>query len=224
MKRFAIFAAAALVPLIATAAVGADDAKAKAKAVEVRATAECVVEQGPAVVKTLLQTLPGSDEEVRAAERLAKLYTACSGDKFALGISKYSHGLYNGRPEMAAAAAAVALDGRRIDPSRLSGVQAWYASAVSAKGQVRRYDAVSLGMQEFGTCVIKAAPDASVRLVRSRAGSADERQARLAITPVLAGCVVQGKPVSMKIDHLRLMIAEPLYHAIVDGPVAGRRS
>ncbi len=81
-----------------------------------------------------------------------------------------------------------------------------------------------LGMQEFGTCVVKAAPDGALALVRSKAGSIEESQALAAIRPSLPGCVVTGKPISIKRDQLRLMIAEPLYHAIVDGPAAGRRS
>lgn len=220
MKILAI-AAACLVPLAASAAAGADEAAALR---EVRATAECVVEQKASLVRDLLGTLPGSDEENRAATRLKTIYATCSGDKFALAISKSSQGLFNGRSGLAAAAVLVAMDGRSVDTSRVQGAQAWYANAITGKPAGRGYDAVAINTQEFGTCVVKAAPAGAVQLVRSKAGSAEEEQALAAIKPVLSGCVFQGKPISMNRNHLRLMIAEPLYHAIVDGPSAGRRS
>jgi hypothetical protein len=210
-----------LVPLVVSTATAADDAVMMREA---RATAECVVEQQPAAVDGLLGTLPGSDQEVRAAERLKTIYAACSGDKFGLAINKGSQGLFNGRPNLAAAAASAALDKRDADVARLQGAQAWYANAVAGTAAGRGYDAVALGRQEFGTCVVKAAPDSALKLVRSRAGSAEEREALSGITPVLSGCIAAGTPISIKRDTLRLMIAEPLYHAIVDGPAAGRRS
>ncbi|WEK00308.1 MAG: hypothetical protein P0Y59_01010 [Candidatus Sphingomonas phytovorans] len=221
MKILAI-AAACLVPLAASAAAGADEAAALR---EVRATAECVVEQKANLVADLLGTLPGSDEENRAAARLKTIYATCSGDKFALAISKSSQGLFNGRSGLAAAAVVSAgMDGRGVNTSRVQGAQAWYAHAIAGKTAGRGYDAVAINTQEFGTCVVRAAPEGAVQLVRSRTGSAEEEQALAAITPVLSGCVFQGKPISMNRNHLRLMIAEPLYHAIVDGPSAGRRS
>lgn len=167
---------------------------------------------------------PGSDEENRAAVRLKTTYATCSGDKFVLAINKSSQGLFNGRSGLAAAAVSAAMDGRGVNTSRVQGAQAWYAHAIAGKAAGRGYDAVAINTQEFGTCVVKAAPEGAVQLVRSRTGSAEEEQALAAIKPVLSGCVFQGKPISMNRNHLRLMIAEPLYHAIVDGPSAGRRS
>jgi hypothetical protein len=210
-----------LVSLVVSPAMAADDAATMRDA---RATAECVLEQQPTAVDSLLGTLPGSDQEVRAAERLKAIYKACSGDKFALAINKGSQGLFNGRPGLAAAAASAALEKRDADISRLQGAQVWYANAIAGTAAGRGYDAVAIGRQEFGTCVVKAAPESAVRLVRSRSGSAEEREALSGITPVLSGCIAAGTPISIKRDTLRLMIAEPVYHAIVDGPAAGRRS
>ncbi|MFA6114493.1 MAG: hypothetical protein WC729_10880 [Sphingomonas sp.] len=221
MRAIIVAVAAAALPLIATGAAAADDT---AKQRETYATAACVVEQEPTMVKALLRTLPGSSDESSVAADLGEIYTACSGDKYALTISRWSQSLYNGRPAMAAAAATAAADERGTNVARLSEASAWYSYAITGKRPGSGYDAVSLGMQEFGTCVVKAAPDGALQLVRSKAGSAEETQALAAIRPALPGCVVQGKPISMKRDQLRLMIAEPLYHAIVDGPAAGRRS
>ena len=220
MKAIAIGAAIATLPLVAGIAVAGER---KADPREFRATAECAMTESPAPVYELLATLPGSSSEQRAAKRLASVYSSCSGDSFGLSLSNGTQGLYNGRADLAAAAASVSLrDGRRV--AAAGGVKAWYLNSTAGTTAGRGYGAVALGMQEFGTCVLNAAPDAAANLVQSAAGSEAERQALDAIKPVLSGCVVSGKPLSMKRDQLRLMIAEPLYHAIVDGPSAGRRS
>ena len=216
------FMAACSVPLATSAAMAADVGTGTLR--ELHAVAACVVEQKPALVADLLSTLPGSDREARAADRLAAVYTACSDNKFKLAISKYSQGLYNGRSSLAAAAALAAMDRRTIDPSRIRDVQVWYANTVVGRAPGNDYSAAALAAQEFGTCVVKAAPDSAVQLLRFKAGSAEERQPLSAIMSVLPGCIFSGKPVSMKRDQIRLMIAEPLYHAIVAGPLAGRRS
>jgi len=214
MKRLAIIAVAAILP------AGVAAAKADLS-VELRSTAVCTMEQGPKQVLALLQTLPGSGDEVRAAARVAPVYNICSGNSIALGISNAPHNLHNGRANLAAAAAAALLDKNAAVPQ--AGASLWYASAIAGKAPNRDYDAAALGGQEFGTCVFNAAPQASAALVRSGVGSAEERQSLAAIKPVLAGCLVQGAPVHLKIDQLRLMIAEPLYHVLADGPSAAKR-
>jgi hypothetical protein len=215
-----IAAAIAALPL---AAAGAAAGERKADPREFRATAECVMAEAPDQVRQLLGSLPGSSDEQRAAKRLASVYSSCSGDSFGLSLSNGTQGLYNGRADMAAAATSLALkSGRRA--LRPGEVKTWYLGSIAGRSPGNGYDAVALGMQEFGTCVVNAAPEASTDLVQSAAGSDAERRALDAIKPVLGGCVVTGKPISMKRDQLRLMIAEPLYHAIVDGPSAGRRS
>ena len=220
MKAIFVVAVAATLPFAAGIAVAGERT---ADPREFRATAECVMTESPDQVRDLLATLPGSSREQRAAKRLTSVYSSCSGDSFGLSMSSGGQGLYNGRADMAAAAATVVLRGGRRAATP-GGLKAWYLNAMAGQMAGRGYDPVALGMQEFGTCVLNAAPDAAASLVQSAAGSAAERQALDAIKPVLAGCVVQGKPISMKRDQLRLMIAEPLYHAIVDGPSAGRRS
>ncbi|MEP7005818.1 MAG: hypothetical protein ABI810_07535 [Sphingomonas bacterium] len=183
-----------------------------------RSTAECTVEQNPAAVAALLQTLPGSSEEDRAARRVAPLFNACGAE---LTISPGSQGLYNGRAALAAAAASREL-AKGSSAGSDGAVTPWYAAAIAGKAPGAGYDATSLGMQAFGTCVVGAAWAPSASLVASAAGSAEERAAIVAIKPVLAGCVAQGKPIHMTLDQLRLMVAEPLYHVITDGRSAGR--
>ena len=183
-----------------------------------RSTAECTVGQGHGFVVALLRTLPGSPEEDKAARRVAPLYNACGAE---LEISRWSQGLYNGRAALAAAEVS-----RELAKGRSAGsdgaVTPWYTAAIAGKPQGLGYDATSLGMQAFGTCVVGAARDPSARLVAAAAGSAEERAAIAAIKPVLAGCIAQGKPMHMTLDQLRLMVAEPLYHVITDGRSAGR--
>ena len=183
-----------------------------------RSTAECTVGQAHGSVVALLRTLPGSPEEDKAAHRIAPIFNACGAE---LDISRWSQGLYNGRAALAAAEV-----GRELAKGRSAGsdgaVTPWYNAAIAGKAPGLGYDATSLGMQAFGTCVVGAARDPSARLVASAAGSVEERAAIAAIKPVLAGCIAQGKPMHMTLDQLRLMVAEPLYHVITDGRSAGR--
>jgi hypothetical protein len=210
MKYLSIMAAS-LAMLGASAAFAA---VAKDKSRELRATGECVVEQKPADVRALLSTLPGSPAETRQAKRMGDLFTECSGEAYKLEISGYSQSLYNGRAEMAAAAATLALGARGSDDVRIA--SPWYASAIAGKSKGRDFDPMTLGMQEFGTCVVNAAPAASGQLVKAMPGTVQERQALAAIKPVLGSCLVQGKPMRIKIEQLRLLVAEPLYHAVSD--------
>jgi hypothetical protein len=201
---------ALVAPMVASAAIaGGTPAEAKLG----RIAAECTVEQDRGNVAALLRTLPGSPEESRAAHKLAEIFAACGAE---LNISTGSQGLYNGRADLAAAAAAHAL-GRRAPTFPAAPLAPWYKSAIIGRSPGYGFDPVSLGMQEFGTCVVGAAGDASARLIRSAAGSAEERDAIGAIKPVLAGCLVQGQPMHMTLDQLRLLIAEPVYHVVADG-------
>jgi hypothetical protein len=203
--------AAAIIASLMASAATAGEAKLG------RSAAECTVDQAYGSVATLLQTLPGSSDEEKAARRVAPVFAACGAE---LAISPFSQALGNGRADLAAAAARRELAKGNMPSS--GAVTPWYATAVAGGGLGHGYDAVSLGMQEFGTCVVGAAGTASAQLVRSDAGSAEERAAIAAIRPVLAGCVAQGKPLHMTLDQLRLMVAEPLYHVIADGRTAGR--
>jgi len=204
--------------LAASAATVARAEQGAAAAALSRSTAECTVGEEHGAVAVLLQTLPGSPEEDRAARRVAPLYNACGAE---LAISQGSQGLYNGRAALAAAEVSRALAKGRTAGSD-GAVTPWYTAAIAGKAPGLGYDATSLGMQAFGTCVVGAAREPSARLVVSAAGSAEEREAIEAIKPVLAGCVAQGKPIHMTLDQLRLMVAEPLYHIITDGHSAGR--
>lgn len=207
---------AALIAASTATVASAEEGPAAAKLS--RIAAECTVGQDHGPVVALLQTLPGSQEEDRAARRVAPLFKACGAE---LAINHWSQGLYNGRAALAAAAVS-----RELAKGRTAGsdgaVTPWYTAAITGKSPGLGYDATSLGMQAFGTCVVGAAREPSARLVAAAMGSAEERAAIAAIKPVLAGCIAQGKPIHMTLDQLRLMVAEPLYHVITDGRSAGR--
>jgi hypothetical protein len=220
MKMGAILVAVSM-PLLATTPALA---KKFATPRELKATAECVVEQDQKGVLAVLRTLPGSSGEDAAAEKLAKIYYACSGETMHLRISRWSQGLDNGRAELAAAAASSALETRRFDAANVGNVSVWYLSSIAGRTPGRDYDPKALGFQEFGNCVAKAAPRASAELLQSLIGSVEERRAIAAIRPVVGACVTQGQTLKIKADQIRLLVAEPVYHLVVDGPAAGRRS
>jgi len=218
MRRWLL--AVAMAPLAVYG--GAHAAGQADKVAQLRPAAECTVREDARALRELLQTLPGSEAEARASKRLALTFSACSSETVGLAITPHGQGLYNGRADLAAAA--IPRAGAWLGGAAAASLTPWYVGRIVGKTPNKDYDGVSLGLQEVGTCVVKAAPDASARLVQAVSGSDAERGALTEIRAVLPGCVVQGEPISFKRDQLRLIVAEPLYHAIVDGPAAGRRS
>jgi len=172
---------------------------------EVRATAECVVEQSRRQVEDLFRTLPGSEDERRATRKLNTTFFACLG-----GDRRVPDEAFPGM--RAALAVAMVVTGPATAPR---GGTPWYRSAAAGKAAYRAYDPRQLGVLEFGTCVMTAAPKDTAALVHADPDSAAERQALDALRPVIGPCMTQGVTIHLNADGLRLVLAEPLYHATI---------
>ena len=165
------------------------------------ASARCVVDSVPRDVRKLLGTLPGSPEERKALDRVAPAYISCAEGAEKMG----------GRPVLALAAAEGRLGSAKMPAP---GAAPWYASALAGRTAGADYDATGIATQEIGACVVRAAPAAAAGLIRSPLGSAAERTAIEGLKPAIGPCVPQGTPVRLSPWALRLMLAEPVYHAI----------
>jgi hypothetical protein len=172
---------------------------------EIRATADCVVEQSHRQAADLFTTLPGSADERRAARHLKATFVAClGGDKHIAADD----------PAGVRAALAVALVVADASGTPRIG-EPWYRSATVGKAAYTAYDPRRLGALEFGSCVMAAAPEAAVALVRAAPDSVAERRAVDALRPVIAPCMTHDTIVRLKADDLRSLLAEPVYHATV---------
>jgi hypothetical protein len=170
---------------------------------EVRATADCVVEQSRHQVEELFATLPGSPDEVHAAHRLNTTFFACLG-----GDRRVADDNLGGA--RAALAVALVVAG---PPATPHGGVPWYRSAAAGKAAYSAYDPKRLGVLEFGTCMMTAAPKEAAALVRADPDSVAERQALDAMRPVVGPCMTKGVSIHLNANELRLMLAEPVYHA-----------
>jgi len=173
-------------------------------------TARCVVGAERPRVRALLSTLPGSPAELRAAKRLSGSFEACSEGGYRLTAGRRGSGLFNGRADLAAAMALDAADG---GARARAGAPAWYLASVKTASR-NGFDPVMLGVAEFGACVVAADPDYALALVRADAGGLNEAAAVTALRPALAPCIAREQKLNFTRDELRLVVAEPLYHAL----------
>lgn len=172
---------------------------------EVRATADCAVEQSGRLVEDLLRTLPGSPDERRAAHKLNTTFFACLGGDRRVPDEDL--------PGMRAAlAVAMVVAGPERTPR---GGEPWYRSAAAGKAAYTAYDPHQLGVLEFGSCIMAAAPKETAALVHADPDSAAERQALDALRPMIGPCMTQGVTIHLNADGLRLVLAEPVYHATI---------
>ena len=172
---------------------------------EVRAVADCVAEQSHRQGEDLLCTLPVAEDERRAAHKLNTTFFACLGGDRRVPDQNL--------PGMRAAlAVAMVVAGPAAAPR---GGTPWYRSAAAGKAAYSAYDPHQLGVLEFGTCVMTAAPKDTAALVHAEPGSAAERQALDVLRPVIGPCMTQGVTIHLNADGLRLVLAEPVYHATI---------
>lgn len=72
-------------------------------------------------------------------------------------------------------------------------------------------EAVGYALQEFGECVVKAAPLSARQLTLSRAREAEEKQAFQDMLPILNTCLRHGNTVTFSRVFLKGVLAEALY-------------
>lgn len=167
--------------------------------------AVCIADNEPSSAKAVLATVPGSPAETIAHRKLASILSACSADDPLETVD-----LPWVRPALAAAMLEKPLArGRR---PKANG-PLWFA-AMESKAAGQGYDAAALGWYRMGACVFAAAPDAAGNLLASAPRSREERGAFAALKPALGPCVIKGRPIAFTKTSLRLLLAEPVYHAI----------
>jgi hypothetical protein len=169
--------------------------------------AQCVVDNDQRNVARLLDTVPGSADEQRVAAPLVELYGACNDNSLASGTFAWRE-----RAELAAAAAATRAGRGRAELGAAAQQSGWALAPIA--GAAAGYDASEVGLRMFGDCVVRAAPDASLSLLMSEPGSADEAAAIATLQPQLGSCLYAGQELRIARDDLRLVVGEPLYHLL----------
>ncbi|MGN6818582.1 MAG: hypothetical protein ACTHJR_07910 [Sphingomonas sp.] len=171
--------------------------------------AECVVDNDLSDVRWLLKTLPGSAAEAKATKKVLVFYGGCSDNKAAAGALAWRE-----RAEIAEAAAIGLLGRSRPDVVAATAQGGWALTLPRGASPPADYDANSVGMRMLGDCVVRANPQGALALIRADRGSAAETTAIAGLSGNFASCVARGKTFKLKRQDLRLVVAEPLYHAL----------
>lgn len=164
--------------------------------------AECVVDNDLREVRKLLDTVPGSEDETRAARGVLVFYGGCSDNRVATGNLAWRE-----RAEIAYAALEDRLGKGSIDTASAPPRARW--ALLSTSGNQRL-----VAVRQFGDCVVDLAPVKALRLVQSSVGSRDEAAAIDALRPSLNDCIAPRQNFTVKRGDLRLIVAEPLYHML----------
>lgn len=171
--------------------------------------AQCIVDNDIRDVKVLLDTVPGSAAEKAVAPKVLDYYGGCNDNQGAAGVIAWRD-----RAEIAHAALLKRIGGASPDSVAASGRVGWQLT-LAAEMTPGDYDASSVGMRQFGDCVVARAPAEALNLVRAAAGSATESAATSALQPALGPCAPAGQSLRFKRQDLRLIVAEPLYHMLL---------
>jgi len=164
--------------------------------------AECVVDNDLWEVRKLLDTVPGSQAEARAARGVLVYYGGCSDNRIAIGNLAWRE-----RAEIAYAALQNRLGKGAVDTASPPPRARW--ALLSTDGNQRL-----VAVRQFGDCVVDLAPAKALRLIQSPAGSRDEAAAIDALRPSLDDCLAPRQNFTVKRGDLRLILAEPLYHML----------
>jgi hypothetical protein len=171
--------------------------------------AACVVDNDPGGVRILLRTTPGSPAESAAAGPVMQYYGGCNDNKAVNGAIAWRE-----RAEIANAALVKRIGKKSSDVVAAAAQPGWAFTLGNGLVAGSDYNSAAVGMRMLGDCIVRAAPQASVDLARSDAGSAAESAAIGQLSAVLAPCIPAGQNMRVKRADLRLIVAEPLYHLL----------
>ena len=170
----------------------------------------CVYGKERVAARSLLRAIPGSkDEERRLAALHSRLEECVNGDSEAIQSTNF---VLRG-----AVAEAIYLATFPTDPVAVpagadpSGLPASWIEAFGKDPSI----GPRLAMHQLASCVVRAAPAESSRLVRSAPGSAEEAAGFQAVAPNLGPCVNQGRTFSSNRTTLRALLAEALYDRFI---------
>lgn len=217
--------AAALAVVLAFGAAGTAQAQHTGtrigKNVEVRdlpkamqVMAECAIKRREPMVRSWLNTLPGSAEEDRLFEKELGDLGICLDDRLLVSDGK----TIIAKSGMVRAPLALALARRELSANAAAPTVAkdtpWFTPKLASLTDNAQIDRLMLGLQDFGHCV--AASDwANARaLVLSAESSPEQKQAMTRLIPSLGPCLPTDVELKLTPTNLRTALAEPMVHML----------
>jgi hypothetical protein len=223
--RFAVIKTAALAAVLTLALVSPAEAQRtgtrmgkNAGAPDIpaamRIMAECTVARRGTMVRSWLDTLPGSVEEDRIFTRNLDDLGLCFDDDMLVvdgktivvkvGMVRYPLALAMARRQLRVNSTVPAL--AKDSP--------WFAPKLVGLDKSAAVDRLALGMQDFGHCVAVSDWAAARALVLSEEGSTEQKAAVAALFPVLGPCLPSDVQIKLTPANLRSAVAEPMVHML----------
>jgi hypothetical protein len=160
---------------------------------------ECMLRRESVRARALMATAPGSPEEMRQMQVLAKRGGDCIKRMYQLGMRS---GVMRG---------AIAGALLRRDPTLVARLHQETPVAPSPVAAIESDRGQVIALAE---CVAAAAPAEAVDVVRSANASEDERMAIARLQPVLAACAPEAMTLRMDRHDLRSNVADALYRKL----------
>lgn len=182
-----------------------------------RIMADCIAGKRNNMLRQFFGTLPGSAEESRIIDGELGDLGLCLEDRMLVldgkqvvvtpRMIRFPFALAKARRDLRATAIAPAMNKD----------QAWFAAQLATLDKSAPVDRVALGLQDFGHCVAATDWVNARALVLSEEGSAEQKAAVAALTPVLGPCLPSDVQIKLNAANLRSALAEPMVHALQSG-------
>jgi hypothetical protein len=184
--------------------------------------ARCVVARRPDLVSTWMVTLPGTREERELVRAQADDLSACmdSNELVLDGRTLSFQPRTLRRPVALAYAERKVSEAPEQSPASAT-TDPWFMTRLASLPQDASVDRMSLGIQDFGHCVVVNAWSDARALFRASAGSEEEAATVRRLTPALGPCLTEGATINITRRNLRLLLAEPFYHVLTATPSGG---
>jgi hypothetical protein len=185
--------------------------------------AQCVAARRPAMVRSWLATLPGSEEERRFLHAQTEDLSLCmESNKLVLDGMALAF-----KPRTLRRPVALAMVERRlpqvpVQAPAAPGTEPWFVPRLANITAATPLDRGSLVLQDFGHCVALRAWQDVRSLFAAKLESAEEAVAVRRLTPALGPCLSEGVTINITRKNMRLILAEPFYHLSTSSPPRAR--
>jgi hypothetical protein len=178
--------------------------------------AECTVKRREPMVRSWLNTLPGSVEEDRIFEKELGDLALCLDDRLLVVDGK----TIEVEVGMVRGPLALAMARRELRPNPAAPAASkdapWFAPKLAGVTESTPVDRLMLGLQDFGHCVAVSDWTNARALILSVEGSAEQTQAVNALVPALGPCLQNDVELKLTPANLRRALAEPMVHMLAN--------
>lgn len=176
--------------------------------------AECAIRRREPMVRSWLNTLPGSVEEDRLFDKELGDLGLCLDDRLLVVDGQ----TIVAEARMIRGPFALALARRELKanaaPPTVAKDTPWFTAKLASLTANAAIDRLSLGLQDFGHCVAATDWSNARALVLSAESSPEQKQAMAGLMPSLGPCLSSDVELKLTPANLRTALAEPMVHIL----------